>query len=128
MVAHPLCVQCQRPDSKREGNWRLRILQMLRYAHPLTSPRGGVKNVHLVSLRARIGELAPYGRPSTPLAAGPLQRPNGAKVDKSTTFAFHTTPLPNKFVTEWYKTQKGIETFDTFCLIWFLRREGDSNP
>ena len=65
--------------------------------------RGG-----LISLRSSI-RFARRGGPNKPRTQ--------QKVDKSTTFVFHTPPLSNKFATEWYKTQKGVEFSTPFCFV-----------
>ena len=51
------------------------------------------------------------------LPRGPLQRTALSKKLINQPFVFHTTPLPNKFGAERYKTQKGVDSSTPFCFV-----------
>ena len=43
-------------------------------------------------------------------------------------FVFHTPPLSNRFATEWYKTQKDVETRHLLLYLIFVGVDGFEGP
>ena len=50
------------------------------------------------------------------------------KLINQPSFVFHTPPLSNRFATEWYKTQKDVETRHLLLYLIFVGVDGFEGP